>query len=114
TRSRAQRYREAPLAAPPSGRAGSPRVRLSRPVDRKGGASCGSKPAERFLLERGERASLDRLPRPRGEVEQEAEVVQAEQPEAEELLLVHEVAQVRAAEARARGARAALVERTRV
>src|SRR5258708_6209407 len=40
--------------------------------------------------------------------------MQAEQPQAEELLLVDQVAQVGAREARARGARAALVEWARI
>ena len=40
--------------------------------------------------------------------------MQAEQPEPEQLVLVDEMAQVRAREALARGAAAALVERARV
>ena len=61
-----------------------------------------------------ERAPLDRRPRARGQVEYEAQIMQAEQPQAEHLLLVDEVADVRAREARARRAVAALLERPRI
>ena len=57
---------------------------------------------------------LDRRSRACGQVEQEAQVVQAEQPQPEQLLLVDEVADVGAREARAGRAAAALVERPRV
>ena len=58
-----------------------------------------------------EGAALDRLPRRRDEIDQEAQIMQAEQPQAENLLLVDEVTDVRAGESRARRAGAARVER---
>src|SRR5205085_10126824 len=69
---------------------------------------------ERFVLEGRERPALDRLPCPRGELEQEPEIMQAQEPQAEQLLLVHEVPDVRAAEAGAGRARAVVVERALV
>src|SRR5438552_12516622 len=71
-------------------------------------------PGERVRAPRCEGAALDRLPRGGDEIEQEAEIMQAQQPEPENLLLVDEMADVRAAEAYARRAGTAVVERARV
>src|SRR5512146_152837 len=66
---------------------------------------------ERLVLPCEELTALDCLSRSGHEIEQEAQIMQAEQPQPEDFLLVHQVADVRAAEARARRARAALLER---
>src|SRR5688572_12575586 len=62
-------------------------------------------------LERVEVAALDGGPRPSGQVEEEADVVLGEEHEAEDLLLVDQMAQVGAGEAGARPARAVLLKR---
>ena len=69
---------------------------------------------ERLVLPGEELAALDRLSRRGDEIEQEAQIMQAEQPKPEDLLLVDEVADVGAAEARAGRAGAAVVERALV
>src|SRR5579884_1697560 len=69
---------------------------------------------ERLGLPGEELAALDRLPRAGHEIEQEAQIMQAEEPQAEDLPLVDQVAEVRAAEAGAGGTGAARLERTRV
>src|SRR5438093_1278364 len=51
------------------------------------------------------------MPRSGNEIEQEAEIMQAEQPQPEDFLLRDEVADVPAAEPRAGGALASLLER---
>src|SRR5919106_4138807 len=71
----------------------------------------GPEAVERGRLVRGELAPLDRCARPGGQIEQKPNVVLGQKYQAEELLLVDEVAQVGAAEARARRARALLRER---
>src|SRR5512132_2192814 len=77
---------------------------------------CGGllEAVERRRLERGELISLDRRPRPGRQVEQESDVVLGQKYQAEQLLLLDEVAQVCAAEAAARRTGAILVERLRV
>src|SRR5689334_18522494 len=70
--------------------------------------------SERLVLPGEELAALDRLSRRGDEIEQEAQIMQAEQPQPENFLLVDEVADVSAAEARAGRARAVLVERALV
>src|SRR3954454_8867301 len=77
---------------------------------------CGGllEAVERRRLERGELISLDRRPRPGRQVEQESDVVLGQKYQAEQLLLLDEVAQVRPAEAGAGAAGAAFVEWTGV
>src|SRR5205823_4107611 len=62
----------------------------------------------------GEFAALDRLPRSGNEIEQEAEIMQTEEPQSEDFLLRDEMADVRAAEASARRAGATVLERSLV
>src|SRR6266511_3476064 len=62
-------------------------------------------------LVRGELTSLDRRPRPSRQVEQESDVVLRQKYQAEELLLVDQMAQVRTAEAATRRTGAILVQR---
>src|SRR5512146_2120935 len=69
---------------------------------------------ERLVLPCEELTALDCLSRSGDEIEQEAQIMQAEQPQPEDFLLVHEVPDVRAAEAGAGRARAALLERALV
>src|SRR3954462_12926512 len=71
-------------------------------------------PGERVQAPALERAALDRPARVAHEVNEEAQIMQAQQADAEDLLLVHEVPDVRAAEAPAREAAAVLVERAGV
>src|SRR5579859_1861726 len=71
-------------------------------------------PVERIRLPAREGATLDRLPRGGDEIEQEAQIMQAQQPQAENLLLVDEMADVRARELCARRAPAVGVERALV
>src|SRR4051794_14042315 len=61
-----------------------------------------------------ERAALDCPARVAHEVDEEAQIMQAEEADAEDLLLVHQVPDVGAAEAPAGGAAAVLVERAGV
>src|SRR3954468_3754267 len=68
-------------------------------------------PGKRVQAPALERAALDRPARVAHEVNEEAQIMQAQQADAEDLLLVHEVPDVRAAEAPAREAAAVLVER---
>src|SRR5205085_10408541 len=65
---------------------------------------------ERRRLERTQLAALDRRSRRRRQVENEAEIMQAQQPRAEHFLLVEQVADVRARERLAGGTAAALVQ----
>src|SRR5579875_1279713 len=65
---------------------------------------------ERLRLPGQELAALDRLPRAGHEIEQEAQIMQAEQPEPEDLALADQVAEVGAAEAPAGRAPATFVE----
>ena len=55
-------------------------------------------PLERVCAPSCEDAALDRVPRGGGQIEHEAQIMQAEQAETEDLLLVDEVADVRARE----------------
>src|SRR5579864_7106368 len=71
-------------------------------------------PLERVRLPAREGATFDRLSRGGDEIEQEAQIMQAEESQAENLLLVDEMADVRARELRARRAAAIGVERPRV
>src|SRR3954466_14801271 len=71
-------------------------------------------PGERVAAPALERAALDRPARVAHEVDEEAQIMQAQQPDAEDLLLAHEVTDVGAAEAPAGGAAAVLVEGARV
>src|SRR5579864_6576918 len=71
-------------------------------------------PVERVRLPACEGATFDRLSRGGDEIEQEAKIMQAQEPQAEDLLLVDEMADVGARELRACRARAALVQRPRV
>src|SRR5438093_1236783 len=66
----------------------------------------------RLVLPGEELAALDRLSRRGDEIEQEAQIMQAEQPQPEDFLLVDEVADVRPAEPGASRARASVVEGT--
>ena len=75
------------------------------------GVSSGRRALEGLAFVVGELASLDRLAGAGGQLEQEAQVVQRQQAESEQLVLVDEVADVGAREARAGRAVAALVER---
>src|SRR3954453_14486604 len=68
-------------------------------------------PGKRVPAPALERAALDRPARVAHEVDEEAQIMQAQEPDAEDLLLVHEVPDVRTAEAPASGAAAVLVER---
>jgi RNA polymerase sigma factor (sigma-70 family) len=72
---------------------------------------CRGEPVERVRAVGGEPASLDRRPGVRGEVDQEPQIMKAEEAQPEQLLLVDEVTDVRAREALARRAGAALVQR---
>src|SRR3954469_3091837 len=71
-------------------------------------------PGERVAAPALERAALDRPARVAHEVYEEAQIMQAQEPDAEDLLLVHEMADVGAAELPAGGAAAMLVERAGV
>ena len=71
--------------------------------------------AVRVSARRTRRAvALDRRARAGRQLEDEAQIVERQQPQPEDLLLVDEVTDVRAREAPAGGARAVLVERPRV
>src|SRR5438034_10415541 len=74
----------------------------------------GREAVERVAHERGELAPLDRGPRVGGQVEHEAQIMQAEEPQAEQFLLVDEVADVGAGEARASGTGTVFAERALV
>src|SRR5258705_10176419 len=69
---------------------------------------------ERVVPPAVERLAFDRLPRVAYEIDQEAQIMQAQEAQAEDLLLIHEMPDVRAAERRARGAAAGVVQRARV
>ena len=71
-------------------------------------------PGESVALVAGEFPAHDRLARACHEPDQEAQVVQAQQAQAEQLLLVDQVAQVGAAEAAAGRTVATLLQRTLV
>src|SRR4051794_22651366 len=73
-----------------------------------------SQSGERVLPPALERAALDRPARVAHEVDEAAQIMQAEEADAEDLLLVHEVPDVRATEAPTGRAAAMLVERARV
>src|SRR5512132_452337 len=75
---------------------------------------AGGEPRERPGPVRPEVTSLDRLPRARGQPQYEPQIMQAEQPRSEELLLVGEVPDVRTAETRACRAGAVVLEWPRV
>src|SRR5262245_46901269 len=82
-------------------------------------SSCGllrgaRDPLQSFALVVRETPFQNRLPRARGQVEQETEIMQAQEPQPEQLALVDEMAQVGAREALAGGARAILGQRPRV
>src|SRR5918999_86669 len=69
-----------------------------------------AEPVERRRAVRGKLAPLDRCARSGGQIEQEPYVVLGQKYQAKELLLVHEVAEVGAAEAHTGRAGAVLVE----
>ena len=68
-----------------------PKPPITSPV----GLPC--EPCERIRSPRLEGAALDRLSCRGDEIDHEAQIMQAQQPQAEDLLLVHEMADVRAA-----------------
>ena len=75
---------------------------------------AGGEGGERVRAIRVERAAGDRIPRAGGQSQGEPQIMQREEPRAEELLLVHEMPDERAREPVARGAGAAFLERPRV
>src|SRR6266478_3587143 len=88
--------------------------RRGRTGRRSRSAVSWAKALQCVALVRVERTSRDRLPGAVGELDQEAQVVQCQQPVPEQLVLVDEVAHVRAREGRARRAVAVFAERSLV
>src|SRR5213593_4878921 len=68
----------------------------------------------RVAPKRRERSSLDRRPRACSQVEYEPQIMQAQKPQTEDLVLGHEVPDVRAREPLAGRAAAFVIQRTRV
>src|SRR5690242_7878341 len=62
--------------------------------------------------ELGERSAADRVPRSRGESVNEPQIMQREKTKTEDVLLVDEVADIRAGESGARGAATIVLQRT--
>src|SRR5262245_22384147 len=112
-------------AAPTADADGSAAAGSAAPTAGRASRVAGSA-VPRFLLRAGgerlqrlravvlERPTRDRVRRAGGQSQGEPQIMQGEEPEPEELLLVHEVPDEGARELRARGTPASLLERTRV